>query len=213
MLASQVAARYGGQDCAIVGLSDGGVMVGAQIAVQLHAVLSMLLTENIDLPRELVPVAGVVVNGTFGYNRAYSEGEIYDIVSEYRGVIEQQKLEKLHNLHMATRGAGLIREDLLQNKHVILVDDGMPDGFLIDLALEYLKPISIRSLIVATPFASVRAVDRMHVLADDIYCLNVLEDYMSTDHYYDTRDVPSHEVIIDTIARIIGGWNTTPRPV
>ncbi len=206
MLASQLSQRYAGQDCAVVGLSDGGVMVGAQIAVQLHAVLSMILTDEIDLPRELVAIAGVTDSGAFSYNQAYSEGEIYDIVSEYRGYIEQQKLEKLHDMHMATNGGGLIRQDLMANRHVILVADGLKDGFLIDLALQYLKPISIKSLIVATPFASVRAVDRMHVLADDIYCLNVLEDYISTNHYYDAQDVPAHDVVLRTVERIIRDW-------
>jgi predicted phosphoribosyltransferase len=61
-------------------------------------------------------------------------------------------------------------------------------------------------MIVAVPFASVLAVDRMHILADDIYCLNVLEDYISTDHYYDTKDIPSHEVIIESVEKIIRDW-------
>jgi putative phosphoribosyl transferase len=112
----------------------------------------------------------------------------------------------LHDMHRSLGAEGLIRQDLIEHKHVILVSDGLSSGFSIDLAMEFLKPVPLKSIIVAVPFASVQAVDRMHILADDIYCLNVLEDYISTDHYYDTQDVPSHEVVLETIGRIIREW-------
>ena len=206
MLASQITPKYANKDCAIIALSDGGVMVGAQIALALHSVIGMLLADEISLPREMVAIAGITQDGSFSYNRAYSEGEIYEMVSEYRGVIEQQKLEKLHNMHRALGGGILLREEQLEGRHIILVSDGLSSGFAIDLAMQFLKPISLKSIVVATPFASVPAVDRMHVLADDIYCMNVLEDYISTDHYYDTQDVPDHNVVLDTVSRIVAGW-------
>jgi hypothetical protein len=46
----------------------------------------------------------------------------------------------------------------------------------------------------------------MHILGDEIYCLTVIQDYITTDHYYDTRDVPSHDMIIKTIEEIMAGW-------
>jgi hypothetical protein len=33
-----------------------------------------------------------------------------------------------------------------------------------------------------------------------------MEDYISTDHYYDKQDVPSHEKVIETIEKIILRW-------
>ncbi len=44
MLADQLQPKYRYEDCAIVALGDGAVLVGAQIAMRLHCVLSMLLT-------------------------------------------------------------------------------------------------------------------------------------------------------------------------
>lgn len=190
----------------MVALSDGGVVVGAQIALELHSVISMLLAELIELPREVVALAGITQNGEFSYNQAYSVGEIEEMVSEYRGAIEQQKLEKLYKMHRSIGRNRLIRKDLLEGRHIILVSDGLANGFSIDLAMQYLKPISIKSLIVATPFASVQAVDRMHILADDIFCLNVLEEYISTNHYYDTQDVPSHDLVMATVEKITRDW-------
>jgi putative phosphoribosyl transferase len=206
MLASQIAARYKGQDTAVVALSDGGVVVGTQIAMELHCVVGMLLVDEIELPREMVSVAGISQDGAFSYNHAYAPTEIEEMVSEYRGVIEQEKLEKLHEMHKLLGSGGLIRHDLLKGRNVILVSDGLNSGFSIDLALEYLKPIAYKKLIIATPLASISAVDRMHVLADDIYCLSTIEEYISTDHYYDKKDVPDHESVVATVAALIKKW-------
>lgn len=205
-LAAEISKKYQGTPCAIVGLSDGGVMVGAQIAMKLKCVLTMLVSESIELPRELAPVGGITQDGSFTYNQAYSPGQIEDFISEYRSLIEQEKMEKMHTLHRLTGKDGLIRKDLLKDHNIILVSDGLANGFSIDIAIDFLKPIRINKIIVATPLASVAAVDRMHILADDIFCLSVVEDYITTDHYYDVQDVPSHELVIKTIGEVVSHW-------
>lgn len=204
-LAEQIVPKYQGKPCAVVGLSDGGIMVGAQIAMQLECVLSLLLTEAIELPREGA-VAGIAQGGAFTYNNAYSPGEIEEFVSEYYHLIEQEKMQKMQDMErLAGRGL-LIRKSLLRNKNIILVSDGLSNGFSLDIAMEFLKPIATERLIIATPLASVKAVDRMHVLADEIFCLSVVADYLATDHYYDTQDVPSHEMVIKTIEKVVSHW-------
>ncbi len=69
--------------------------------------------------------------------------------------------------------------------------------------LAYLKVVDLKKLVIATPLATVKVVDRMHVAADDLYCLSVVDDYITTDHYYDENDVPDHEVIIKTLQEFI----------
>lgn len=205
-LAKVLAPKYRQENCALVALSDGGVVIGAQIAMELHCVLTMLLTETITLPREEIAVAGISSDGAFSYNNYYSPGEIEEFVSEYYHLIEQEKMSKMHDMNRLLGQNGLIRRDLLHDKTVILVTDGLANGFSIDLAVAFLKPIKIKRLVVATPLASLQAVDRMHILADEIHCLSVIEDYINTDHYYETKDVPPHETIIKTIEQIVLHW-------
>lgn len=204
-LAAQIVPKYKGKPCAIIGLSDGGIMVGSQIALGLECVLTLLLTESIEIPRE-GPVAGIAQGGAFTYNHSYSPGEIEEFISEFYHVIEQQKREKMHDMDRNAGHGDLIRKDLLKNKNIILVADGLSSGFSLDIAMEFLKPIGYERLIIATPLASVPAVDRMHVLADEIFCLSVVENYMETDHYYDTKDVPPHDLVIKTVRSIVDNW-------
>jgi putative phosphoribosyl transferase len=206
MLAAQLAPKYRYENCAVIALNDGGVTVGAQIAKELHCVLTMLLTDEIVLPRENDPIGGLTADGVFSYNNSLSSGEIEEYVGEYRGFIEQEKRRKLHDMNRLLGSGGLIRKDLLKGHNIILVSDGMHNGFSLELAYTFLKSIEVEKLIVATPLASVQAVDRMHILADEIFCLDVVANFMETDHYYDQADVPSHKKIVETIEKIIYDW-------
>ncbi|MDB5164753.1 MAG: phosphoribosyltransferase [Candidatus Saccharibacteria bacterium] len=206
MLASLIAQKYHGQRCAVVALGDGGAMVGAQIAQELHCALTLLVTGEITLPRENDPIAGITQGGAMSYNHRYSQGEIDEQLSEYYSFVEQEKLLQMHQMNALITGDGTIDKRLLTDHNIILVSDGLRSGFPIDLAYEFLKPIALKKLIVAAPFASVQAVDRMHVLADDLYCLSVIEDYIDTDHYYDTQDVPNHDVVLKTIEHLVHDW-------
>jgi putative phosphoribosyl transferase len=206
MLANQLKPKYRYENCAVVALNNGGVMVGAQIASELHCILMMLLSEEIKLPQEPVPLAAITQDGSFSFNERYQPSEIEEMMMEYHSVVEQEKVVQMDKINKLIGDGGLMRRELLKGHNVILVADGLQNGFMLDLAIAYLKPMAIDSVVVAVPLASVEAVDRMHVLADDIYCLSVVSDYISTDHYYDKNDVPDEATVIKTIGQIILNW-------
>lgn len=206
MLANQMVEKYRYENCAVVALNDGGVVVGAQIAMQLHCVLMLLASEEIDLPREIEAIGAIAQDGSFTYNNAYSQSEIDELMGEYFGFVEQEKLNRIQDLQHLVGAGGIIRKDLLKGRNIIIVSDGFSSGFPLDIAFQYLKPVAVEKIVVATPLASVAAVDRMHVLADDLVCLSVVADYIDTDHYYDKQDVPDHAKVLETIEKIILSW-------
>jgi putative phosphoribosyl transferase len=207
MLASQLVEKYRYEDCAVIALNDGGVIIGAQIAMQLHSVLMLLMSEEINLPREIEAIGAIAQDGTFTFNHgSYADSEIEELMAEYFGFMEMEKLKRVQSLQHLVGAGGSIKKRLIKGRNIILVSDGFKSGFSLDIALTYLKPVAIEKIIVATPLASVKAVDRLHVQADDLYCLSVIENYMDTDHYYDKNDVPDHKKIIETIEKIIFNW-------
>lgn len=206
MLAVQLSHKYDRQKCAVMALGDGGVMVGAQIAKKLRCPLTLLMSAEIMLPREPQAIAGITSGGVVSYNHSYSQGEIDEMVGEYYGLIEAEKLTQMHSLNQLVGPGGTVNKQLLKGRNVIIVSDGLKTGFELDIAAEFLKPIAIEKMVVAVPFASLTAVDKMHVLADDLYCLSVIAEYFDTDHYYDTKDVPDHETVIKTIEHVVAEW-------
>jgi putative phosphoribosyl transferase len=206
MLASQLAEKYDGHNCAVMAVNDGGVVVGAQIAAKLRCVFTLLVNEEIKLPREPDAIAGITSGGALAYNSRYSKGELDEMVGEYYNYVEQEKLRHMHDMNALVGKGAMLKKTLLAGHNVIVVSDGLKTGFPIDLAYEFLKPIKIKKFVVAVPLASVASVDRMHVLADDLYCLSVLGEYMDTDHYYDKQDIPAHQTVLDTINQVVGNW-------
>ena len=205
MLADQLE-KYRYEDCAVIGLNDGAVLVGAQIAARLHCPLSMLLMDAIKLQGEADVLAEIDHMGDVTYNNMYAPGELEDMKSENFNYIEQQKTEKLFNMNRLLGQGGVISADLLRGRNIIVVSDGLSNGLALHAAASFLKPIRIQKLIMATPFANVSAVDQMHILADEIVCLNVLEDIISVDHYYDDNRKPPHDKVVQIIENIILNW-------
>lgn len=191
---------------AIVALSDGAVVVAAQIAAELKCVMTMLLMEPILLPGEPDPVAIINQDGGFTYNDMYSTGQLEEFQAEYYHYIEQEKMDKLDEIHRLLGAEGVIKRELLKDHMIILVSDGLNNGFSLSAATDYLKPVRFKPLAVATPFASVSAVDRMHILTDKMYCLSVIENYFNTNHYYEDNTLPDHDVIIKTIQDVVAKW-------
>jgi putative phosphoribosyl transferase len=196
--------RY--ENVAVVALSDGAAIVGEQIALSLHCVLTMLLSDSVKMPGERSALGTVTQGGDFVYNSTLSAGEIDEYYSEFHGYIEDQKREKMSFLNRLLGQGGLIDPTMLREHDIILVSDGFKHGTTLDAAAEFFKHVKIGRLVVATPIASVQAVDRMHIIADELHCLSVTENYIDTNHYYDVNDVPSHEEIADRINNIINNW-------
>ena len=206
LLADELEVKYRFEDCAVIALNDGAVLVGAQIAARLHCVLTMLLTSSIKLQGETDTVAQIDHMGDLTYNNMLSAGELEEIQAENFNYLEQQKTQKIFEMNRLLGQGGIIKPDLLRGRNVIVVSDGLVNGMSLHAVAQYLKPIKIPKLIMVTPFASVSAVDQMHILADELLCLNTMEDVISVDHYYEDNKLPSHEKIVQTIEDIILHW-------
>lgn len=206
ILAAQLAPQYRYENCAIVALSDGAVQVGEQIAEALHCILTMLLIEDIQIPGEGLSFGGVSQSGGFTYNGMFSAGEVEEYTSEFHGYLEEQKREAFQRINRLLGDGGVIDSEMLRDHVVILVADGIDNGAAIDVALDFLKPIRIQKLIVATPVATIPAVDKLHMAADELHILDVKENFMGTDHYYEQNDIPSHEDTIAKINQIVLNW-------
>ncbi len=198
---------YKGEQVVVMALSPGAVIIGAQLAMKLHASLVLLLTENIFLPGETDPIAALTSTGSFTLNNMFSPGQIEEYISEYHHFIEEKRIEKMHQLNRVIGKDGEINKDALRNHVVIAVSDGLSNGFSLDIAASFLKTIAIKRLVVATPIASIPAVDRMHLFADEIVCLSVIANYLNTNHYYDDNTIPSTQHLFELIRNISLNWD------
>lgn len=206
-LAQELLATYRFENTITVALSDGAVPVGQQIASALHTPITLMLSESIEVPGENVSFGTVNQSGRFTYNGMFSAGEIEAYYSEFHGYLEDQKREKMGQINQLLGAGGIVDENILREHNVILVSDGLANGASLDAAADFLKPLNIQNLVIAAPIASVEAVDRAHIVGDELHILAVTDNFLDTDHYYDVNDIPSHEATIAALNEIVLNWH------
>lgn len=196
--------RY--EDCAVIALSEGAVLVGEQIATALHCVMTMMLVESIEVPGESIALGGLSQSGQFTYNGMLSAGQLEGFRLEYFGYFEEKKREAMGRLNRLLGDGGLLNRDMLKGRNIILVSDGFADAASVDVALDFLKPVRVQKIIIATPTASIEAVDYLHIKADELHILDVKANFMGVNHYYDINDIPSREDTVEKLNRIVLNW-------
>lgn len=206
-LAQELLQTYRYENTVTVALSDGAVPVGQQIASALHTPITLMLSENIEVPGEDVSFGTMNQSGRFTYNGMFSAGEIEEYYSEFHGYLEDQKREKMGQINQLLGAGGIVDASMLREHNVILVSDGLANGASLDAAADFLKPLNIQNLVIASPIASVEAVDRAHIVGNELHILAVTDNFLDTNHYYDVNDVPSHEATIATLNEIILNWH------
>lgn len=177
--------HYAYKNTVVLALSEGACIVGSQIAIKLHTNLFLFLVKDIVLPNDKRVTASVSSVGTFRYNDSFSAGEIEEIESEYRGYIEQERIKLNHELNTVIGMGGEVKKEYLRHRNIIVVSDGLITGFSFHMAADFLNTISIQKVIVATPLATIEAVDQLHALADEVHVLTVPANFLSLSHYYE----------------------------
>lgn len=205
--------QYKAQNIVVVALDEGSSIVAAQIAMKLHANMVLYLIKNLYLPGETQAIAGMSAEGTYTTNDYFSAGELEDLTMEYHNFLDQRRMEANHELHMLLGRDGEIDKNLLRHRVVIVVADGLSNGFSLQVCADFLKTVAIKKMVAVTPVASVQAVDRMHLIADELCCLSVTPNFMGADHYYDDNIVPEIDSVLKIMRNITLNWErVTPRP-
>ncbi len=205
LLAAQLA-PYRYENCVVIGLSVGGAVVAEQIAAELHCVMMLLITKDIDIPGEDLVFGSVSQGGIFTYNSTFTEGEIDGYTSEFHGYLDEQKREAFQSINRLLGKKGTMDIKLIRDRVVIIVDDGLDGATRIDVVLDFLKPIRTQRMVVAAPVATVISVDKVHVLADELHILDVKENYINTDHYYENNELPTTEETVRRVSEIMMNW-------
>lgn len=199
-------ANYRYEDTIVLCLTPGSLLVGAEVARRLHSLIALLMVKDIFLPDGQTLIGTINETGGFVYNNSFSAGEIEEFTQEYRGYIEQEKLKAMHELNIAIGQGGEISGDYFRYRTVVVITDGAKNGTAFDMAYDFLKRISVKKIVMATPVASVEAVDKMHILADEISILNVVPIIEDLNHYYDDNNIPDSNEIKPILDDIILSW-------
>ena len=154
----------------VLAIPAGGVPVGKEIATALGVPLELMVVRKISVPwnREagfgsVTSSGSVLLNPRVLPSLRLSEGEIQRLAGQTR-----QEVRRRESLY-----AQACRHRKLENKTVILVDDGLATGYTMLAAIESVRTQLPRRIIVAVPAATDDAIKVVKPKAQRVLALYV----------------------------------------
>ena len=177
----------------VLGIPRGGVVVAAEIARALHAPLDVLLAHKLGAP----------FNPELAIGALTSTGEVLldeILVSELRlsekeiaREVEHQRKEIARRLAVFRRGRAPLD---LQNKTVVIVDDGIATGATMLAALRGLRLQKPARVILAIPVGPPETMQRLAGECDQAIVLDTPEPFWAVGRFYQQFSQTSDEQVI-----------------
>ena len=179
------------KDVIVLAIPRGGVEVGIQIAKYLNSDFDLIICRKLAYPFNPESGFGAICeDGTTYINKNALFGVTKEDIDE---AIEKQKREILHRIEVLREGRELKE---IKDKIVILVDDGIAMGSTMKAAVEMVKKLSPKKIIIAVPTASPEAVEFFSKIVDEVIALYTpYPFYAVADAYQKWYDVDDEEVI------------------
>lgn len=185
--------EYNSKDVVVYALPRGGVIVGAEIAKELHSPLDLIITRKIGHPNQSEYAIGAVAeNG----HSILNEEALSDVSKEYLDKeIEAQKEEAQRRRKVYLQDRKPIN---CKGKTAILVDDGIATGLTIKAAVRELKlHYHPEKIIVAVPVAPEEVVEDSKSEGVEIIAADVPEEFAGAiGAYYEKFDPVEDEEVI-----------------
>ena len=178
---SQKLVRYRHESPLVVGISRNGVMVASEVAYALGAPLEVLLIEKLN--SDLLPnlaIAAIGTDGTTVLNDdlirllGVTQKELLQILE--KGINTLEKRQKIYPEEVV--------ESSLDERTVILVDDGLNTGIRARAAIQMLRQNNAGKIILATPVSSPEAALSLYQEADQFVSLKTPADFWQIKSYY-----------------------------
>jgi putative phosphoribosyl transferase len=176
----------------VLGLPRGGVVVAAEVARRLQRPLDVLVVRKIGHPwhREFA-VGALAEPDVVIFDRATLAE-----VPVPRGQLDKVVAEEIARLREYCSHFHGSDSPVLQDKSVLLVDDGLATGATAEAAVLSAKRQGARRTTMAVPVASTGAIDRLRRVADEAVALMVDPGFEAVGQYYDEFSQTNDEEVL-----------------
>lgn len=181
----------------VLGLPRGGLPVAAEIAAALGLPLDVLCVRKLGVPFQRELAMGALASGGAIVRNEDVLAMVPAAESAFRRVLEEERSE-LERRERAYRGDAPPLD--VRGRTAIVVDDGLATGATMDAAVQALRSLEARSIIVAVPVGSPEAVARIREHADDVVCLHAPMFFGAVGSFYEEFDQTSDEEVTALLA-------------
>lgn len=179
----------------ILGLPRGGVPIAAEIAKILQAPLDVVVVRKVGVPWNSELGVGAVGPGV-EYLDEDSMRSLGLTRGDLKPTIEFEKQEVKRRLELY-RGHDTPPE--VSGRTVILVDDGLATGVTAKAALQTLKSLKPKRLILAVPVGPLETVNDLKKYVDELICLETPQPFYAVGAFYNEFPQVSDDQVIEAL--------------
>ena len=185
-------------DPVILALPRGGVPVAFEVAKALGATLDVFLVRKIGAPYFPELGLGAVAEGREPFFEIDQDLALRSQASaEYLEDERLRQVEEMARRRESYRGGRDLVD--LQDRVVVVVDDGIATGGTMKVALKAIGAAGPERLVFAVPVAPKATIAALCDLADDGVCLCSPDDFRAVSQYYADFDQTSDEEVIQLL--------------
>ncbi|MEX0648537.1 MAG: phosphoribosyltransferase family protein [Balneolaceae bacterium] len=175
----------------VLAIPRGGVEVAHHAASELYCDLSVIITQNLKYPLQENAVFGSMAEDESLYLDPWvrvrlSREMIYK-------VIEREKCEIQRRISLYRRGEPMVN---IQNRTVILIDDKITSDSSVFVAINCCRKKNPLRIIVASPAADIKALNKLKMLADEVVIPEAPELYYSAHQFYEQYEKLTDKMIL-----------------
>jgi putative phosphoribosyl transferase len=187
-------------DAIVLALPRGGVPVGFAIAQRLGVRLDVLVVRKLGMPHHEEFAMGAIGSGGVRVLQpgvpglmGVTEQDIEAVTA--RELAELERREKAYRgMQSNAQGSALAALDL-RGKVAILVDDGIATGSTMLAAIQVLRRMQPRRLVLAVPVAPPATLRKLAPQVDELVCLSAPPLFRSVGQWYDAFEQTSDEQV------------------
>jgi putative phosphoribosyl transferase len=191
--------RYKDQlDVLVLALPRGGVPVAYEVATNLNAPLDVFIVRKLGVPgHEELAMGAIASGGIRALNTAViKQLNIPRSAIEAVAAHEQQELERRERLYRGQKASLNI-----QDRTIILVDDGLATGSTMKAAVAALRQQNPRKIIVAVPTAPAETCNELQDEADEVICAVTPEPFYAVGQWYENFEQTTDAEVTELIRR------------
>jgi predicted phosphoribosyltransferase len=155
------------EDLVVLAIPRGGVVTGDVIASALDAKLDVVVPRKLGAPfNPELAIGAVMHDGSYFLNT-----EIIDMLNVSRDYIDTEiatQMKEIERRLIRFRGS---KKYELQDKTILLVDDGIATGATMFAAAQWVKNQKPKKMIIAVPVGPIETIDKLKEIADEVIVL------------------------------------------
>jgi len=195
-LSKKLQAYKNDKNTIVIGLPRGGVVTGYWICKDLNLPLDTVIIRKIGCPGNPEYAVGAISEDGF---ISLNEGVLNELEftkKDLNPIIQAEFKEAKRRVEKYRKGKPL---EGLENKTIIIADDGVATGSTCSVALQCLRKHNPKKIILAVPVISPDSLERLKKKFDEVIYVTAPDDFMSVGQFYYNFDQTEDEEVIRLI--------------